>query len=64
MSTYYTLVLPRATPALTNEWNDLEGTTWTSQTRGHFTNRAAAHLWAHLNLIPNAPFTVVEIEAL
>ena len=54
---YFTVVLTRAKPAATNEWNRLP-TGWDSQTRGTFPSKYAAFQWAKEKLLPGAPFTV------
>jgi hypothetical protein len=54
---YFTIVLTRAKPAATNEWNRLP-TGWDSQTRGAFPTKYAAYKWAREKLLPGAPFTI------
>lgn len=54
---YFTVVLTRATPAATNEWNKLPAG-WDSQTRGTFPSKYAAYKWAREKLPPKAPFTI------
>jgi len=54
---YFTVVLTRAKPAATNEWNQLP-TGWNSQTRGTFPSKHAAFKWAREKLLPGAPFTI------
>jgi len=54
---YFTVVLTRAKPAATNEWNRLPAG-WDSQTRGTFPSKYAAFQWAKEKLLPGAPFTV------
>jgi hypothetical protein len=54
---YFTVVLSRAKPDATNEWNRLPAG-WDSQTRGTFPTKYAAYKWAREKLLPGAPFTV------
>jgi hypothetical protein len=54
---YFTVVLTRAKPESTNEWNRLSAG-WDSQTRGAFPTKYAAYKWAREKLLPRAPFTI------
>ena len=54
---YFTVVLTRAKPASTNEWNRLPAD-WDSQVRGTFPTKYAAYKWAREKLLPGAPFTI------
>jgi len=54
---YFTVVLPRAKPESTNEWNRLP-VGWDSQVRGAFPTKYAAYKWAREKLLPGAPFTI------
>lgn len=54
---YFTVVLTRAKPASTNEWNRLPAG-WDSQTRGAFPSKYAAYKWAREKLLRGAPFTI------
>lgn len=54
---YFTVVLTRAKPASTNEWNQLPAG-WDSQTRGAFPSKYAAYKWAREKLLRGAPFTI------
>lgn len=54
---YFTVVLTRAKPESTNEWNRLPAG-WDSQTRGTFPTKYAAYKWAREKLLPRAPFTI------
>jgi len=61
MEAYFTLVCPRAPIQFTNEWNNLSGCDWPSQTRGKFPTELAACEWARNHLPHGAPFTVLYI---
>jgi len=54
---YFTVVLTRAKPESTNEWNRLP-VGWDAQTSGAFPSKYAAYKWAREKLLPGAPFTI------
>lgn len=54
---YFTVVLTRAKPESTNEWNQLPAG-WDSQVRGAFPTKYAAYKWAREKLLPGASFTI------
>ena len=57
MQGYYTLVIYRAVPAFTNQWNECPPG-WTSQTRGCFKSELEACERAREMLPHGAPFTI------